>query len=164
MWQGSILAVLSLSGAALWSHHECALLQVGNCLGMTMDVARTWNSNNQPTNTLGHPRPMIRDRNTNMKTTKQNILTRYSNFASRYFLMVSRVSGTALWRYVFKSLIICQHKTMSVSRSHKAPLLKHTVIHNNTRNGQHLMFKSLIIYQLDKIFTHTSVRVNSNHI
>lgn len=35
-------------------------------------------------------------------------LTRYSNFTSRYFRIVSLVSGIALWRYVLRSWSICQ--------------------------------------------------------
>ena len=36
-----------LSRAALQSHHECALFQVGTPPDMILDVARTSNSNNQ---------------------------------------------------------------------------------------------------------------------
>ena len=35
-----VLAACSSSGAALESHHECALLQVGTHPGMTIDFAR----------------------------------------------------------------------------------------------------------------------------
>ena len=42
---------------------------------------------------------------------EQTILTRYSNFVSRYFFMVSLVSGTALLRYVLRSLIIWNTQT-----------------------------------------------------
>ena len=33
---------------ALWSPHECALDQDYTCPDMTLDVARTYNSTNQP--------------------------------------------------------------------------------------------------------------------
>ena len=42
-----VLAGWSPSGAALYSHHECALSQIGTRPGMALYVARTKNNNTQ---------------------------------------------------------------------------------------------------------------------
>ena len=91
----------------VYNSQLCVSVEPNHC-ATTSCLPTVYTTQQQRVWSVSHERKFLHSEWVNNKCTIQpRQLTRYSNLVSRYFLMVSLVSGTALFRYVLRSLIIC---------------------------------------------------------